>query len=742
MKKYNFSDDDKKLAELLKNHDMDMQSQKAVRDERIPDLAFARWSQLDDTMKESCTTEFMGQFDIISRERKHVQSEFRQNEVDIQFRTKDGDNDDLDDIMQGKYRTDTRLSKAKQCFKIAQDDAMDCGFGAWRICTEETDPEDSLGTEKDIAFAPITEAVRRVFFDLNAKLYDKSDATRCSVLTSYSEEAYKRFLEDEGIDEDEAGFSTFKAPYRSIYEQFYGSRMTSPLFSTGSKEINLLEYYAIEHETEVVYQYVDVDERGEEKITAIPKKEAVKMGAPKPFAQKRVKVKTCKKYITNGVKVLKESVVPGGHIPIIPIYGEVNWVDGVENFYGIVKGAKDPQQLFNAAHNYLASLMMFSPVPKPVYDPREIEGFEEDYDDANNHELAYMRKNKTYVDENTGQTVPFNQEYTQPAPVPPAVGAIMQQLPGLMDSILNPGVTEDSFNSNMSGVAMQQVRDQIGIMRFILLDNFGDSMQRTAEVYAAMVADTFDTPRTVVVTNEDGTTAVEKVNQQSFDIYMMKEVVKNDIQNAQFNIYSKVGPSYASQREQEAATLREIYTNFADPNDPMAKLTLYSIIGKSTGSGSEELAKAARFQALSMGMPGIEPQTEEEEQFVMQMQQQAAQQQEQPPLEAQILLMQEQTKQMQAQQALLAKEQNMAQANEIKAYQAQTGAQNDQANTMLKHADVETKRMDVQVKAQEVGAKISNTEMDTVKKAVDAQLAQADLAEKEMGFTHQADAHC
>ena len=69
MNKDKFSDDDKKLAELLKNHDMDMQSQKAVRDERIPDLAFARWSQLDDTMKESCTTEFMGQFDIISRER-------------------------------------------------------------------------------------------------------------------------------------------------------------------------------------------------------------------------------------------------------------------------------------------------------------------------------------------------------------------------------------------------------------------------------------------------------------------------------------------------------------------------------------------------------------------------------------------------------------------------------------------------------------------------------------------------
>ncbi|MCP4929470.1 MAG: hypothetical protein GY918_10505, partial [Gammaproteobacteria bacterium] len=146
---------DEKHAEILDAYDQDWSAQKDVRDERIPDLSFARWSQLDDTMNEACTTEFMGQFDIISRERKHVQSEFRQNEVDIQFRSKGQDNDTLDEIMQGKWRTDTRLSKAKQVFKLAQDDAMDCGFGAFRLHTEDTDPEDALNTELEVTFSPI-----------------------------------------------------------------------------------------------------------------------------------------------------------------------------------------------------------------------------------------------------------------------------------------------------------------------------------------------------------------------------------------------------------------------------------------------------------------------------------------------------------------------------------------------------------------------------------------------------------
>ncbi len=718
---------DEKHVQILKNHDSDVSAQKDVRDERIPDIPFARWSQLDDNLKEACTTEFLGQFDIISRERKQVQAEFRQNDVNIQFRTKDGDNDELDEIMQGMYRTDTRISKAKQCFKIAQDDAIDCGFGAWRINTVEANPEDSLSNELEVGFSPIKEAVRRVFFDQNAELYDKSDAMHCSVITSYTEDAYKQYLDDEGISEEEAGFVSFDAPYRSVYETYLNIKMNAPLYAQGNRYINLLEYYEIDYKTEMIYQYLSVDETGQEKIIAVPKKEAIDGNLPEPFNKKKVKIKECKKYVTNGVKILSESVVPGGHIPIIPMYGERGFVDGVEVFWGIVKAAKDPQKLFNSAHNYLASLMMYSPIPKPMYDPREIEGFEEDYD-ANNHELAYLRKNK-YFEEN-GQVYKFGPEYTQTAPVPPAVGAIMEQLPALMDSILNPGITEESFNSNMSGVAMQQVRDQIGIMRFIYLDNFADSMQRAAEVYAAMTTAVIDTQRDVVLTNEDGTTAMKRVNEEP-SFLSMDDEVKNSLKNIEFNVLSKVGPTYSTQREQEAATLKEIYKNFTDPNDPIAKLTLYSIIGKSSGAGSEELAKAARFQALSMGVPGIEPQTEEEAQFVMQLQQQAAQQQEQPPLEAQILLMQEQTKQLQAQQSML-KEQNMAQANQIKMYQAQTGAQNDQANTMLKQVDSETKRMEAMIKAQEAGAKIDNTQMDTVKKGVESQLMQADIAEKQL----------
>jgi hypothetical protein len=483
------------------------------------------------------------------------------------------------------------------------------------------------------------------------------------------------------------------------------------------------------------YQYLSIDmETGEEKIVPMLKKDALALdGAPEPFRKKKVKVKCCKKYVTNGVKVLKESVVPGGMIPIIPIFGERNFCNGVENFYGIVKAAKDPQVLFNASMNYTASLMMRSPHQKPVIDPREIEGYDE-WNTPNDPNHAYMRKNKTFADSD-GVNKQFMPEYTQPPQVAPAVAQLQQGLLPIMDMILNPGVTEDSFDSNMSGVAFDKVEKQIGILRYIMLDNYGDSMLRFAEVYAAMVCDTYDTPRKVVVTNRDGTTAMKKVNEETFDAALGASIIKNELKGAKFSAYSKIAPSHQTERDSALANLKEIYSSYVDPNQPMAQLTLLQILSMQDGDGLEDLNKVARFQALQMtmqmGIP-LEPKTKEEEEYVMQLQQQA-QQPEQPPLEAQIALMQEETRQLQAQQSML-KEQNMAQANQIKAYQAQTGAQNDQAKTQIDMFNAETKRGDMQINAQEAGANINNTEMDTLKKGVESQLMQADAVEKRRGM--------
>lgn len=687
----------KKLADMLYKHDRDRTEQQPVRDERIPDLAFARWSQNDDEMSSTCTTEFLGEFNIISRERKNIQAEFRQNDVEVKFRHSKEDNDELDKFVQGKYRTDRRLSKSRQCFSIAQDDVIDCGFGAWRLHTEDSDKENELDTSLNIRRSPIPEAIRTVFFDTSSKLADKSDAKWCSVITSYSEDSYQQFLEDNDID---AGFISFDGPYQSIYEIFYPSGMQYPLYATGQREINLLEFYMLEPEEKTYWLYIGKDEDGREKVSAIEEKEAKEAGFPKPFKKKKVTVDKCMKYITNGVEILLESEVPGGNIPIIPMYGERNFVNGTENFYGLVKAAKDPQKLINAAYNYLASIMMFSPVPKPVLDPREIEDVEADWQDANNHELAYLRKNKTYVNED-GREVLFNPEYTQPAPVPPAVAALISQLPAMTDSILNPGVTEDTFNSSMSGVALQEIKEMVGVMRYIFLDSWNLAMLRDGEIYAAMLAATADTTMSVVVTNEDGTTTTEFANEPSFNMETMQIEIKNPIMGAKFEVFSKIGPSFQSQRDSALSNLKELFATLP-PGDPMQQIVMLNILSKQDGEGLDEINKVARFQLLGMGLPGIEPQTDEEIEYVQQLQQQAQQQGEQPdPM-------------MVAAQAEMAK----AQAEQGKVAVNQEKNQIEMAKVQLQAQDIEQKN---QLAVASTVSDIRDTQAGTQKKLVEAE---------------------
>lgn len=724
----------KKHAFILKRYEKDRTTQQPVRDERIPDLAFARWSQNDDDLQECIgTNEFIGEFNIISRERKMVQAEFRQNEVEVKFRHTKDDNDELDKFVQRKYRTDRRLSKSRQCFTVAQDDAMDCGFGAWRMHTVDQDVENELDTRLDIRRAPIPEAIRSVFFDSASLLADKSDARWCSVITRYDDDSYLEFLKKNGIEE--TGFISFDNPYQSIYEEFYGTGMQYPLYSQGQNEIYLLEFYEIEDVKVVYWLYQGIDaDTGIEKINAIPEDEAKKAGFAAPFRKKTIQKKKCVKYITNGVDILLTSDVPGGMIPIIPLYGERNFVNGMENFYGLVKAAKDPQKLINAAYNYLTSLMLFTPVPKPVLDPREIEGVEDDWNDANNHLLAYLRKNKTYVTED-GKELPFVQEYTQPAPVPPAVAALLQALPALTDSILNPGVTEASFDSNMSGLALKEVKEQLGVMRYIFLDNWNESMRRDGEIYAAMLAETSDTTQAYILTNEDGTTTTEFANEQFFNVETMSLDIKIPLNGAKFNVYSNVGASYSSQRDASLENLKAIYATMP-PGDPLQEVVMLAILSRQDGEGLEELKKVARFQLLGLGLPGIEAQTDEERKYMAMLEQKKAEAAQNPQpspemvaaqamaQEAQAKIMDSETKQMDAQTKQM--------DAQTKQYQVMSGAENNQDKALISMFDAETKRGAVQVQAEVAGATIDNTRADIANKALDVQLKQQDLLDKEM----------
>jgi hypothetical protein len=116
------------------------------------------------------------------------------------------------------------------------------GFGAWRLRTELEDEYAEDEEQEDyqrIRFEPIFDADSTVFFDLNAKRQDKSDAMFAFVLTAMTPEAYKAEWND-----DPASWP------KSVY-------MTQFDWST-QDAVYVAEYYVVEKRKEKVFVYADV----------------------------------------------------------------------------------------------------------------------------------------------------------------------------------------------------------------------------------------------------------------------------------------------------------------------------------------------------------------------------------------------------------------------------------------------------------------------------------------------------
>jgi hypothetical protein len=65
---------------------------------------------------------------------------------------------------------------ADEAYDNAFEEAVGGGIGAWRLRTVYEDDEDEDNDRQRIMFEPIFDADSSVFFDLNSKRQDKSDA--------------------------------------------------------------------------------------------------------------------------------------------------------------------------------------------------------------------------------------------------------------------------------------------------------------------------------------------------------------------------------------------------------------------------------------------------------------------------------------------------------------------------------------------------------------------------------------
>ena len=640
--------------------------QSALRDERLQCLQDRRFYSLAGSQWEGPLWDQYANKPKFEVNKVHLSviriiNEYRNNRVTVDFVSKDGTkNDKLADVCDGLYRADEQDSVADEAYDNAFEEAVGGGFGAWRLRTIYEDDEDPENEKQRIRIEPIFDADSSVFFDLEAKRQDKSDAKYAFVVYSMTREAYK----------DEWGDDPTSWP--KIVHQYEFDWCTPDV-------VYVAEYYRVEEKSETlrIFQTIAGEE---EKYTAQDfaddptLEELLAAVGTTEVRQRKIKRRRVRKYVMSGGRILEDAgYIAGKCIPIVPVYGKRWFVDNVERCMGHVRLAKDPQRLKNMQLSKLADLAARSSIEKPILAPEQYEGLQHFWANDTVNDYPFLPIN--LITDAQGQILaqgPLG--YTKPPMIAPAMAALLQVSEQDITEILGKQDAGAELMSNVSGKAVELVQTRLDMQSFIYVSNFAKAMRQCGRIWLAMARELLvEEGRTMRTLGREGERAMVTLGEPRLDEDTGEVVLANDITKAKFDIIVDIGPATEAKRAAAVRALSQLVALAQNPEDH--RMLLHLAFRLLDIDGTDEAKEYSRRILVSMG---AEKPTEEEERA---MQEAAANQQPTPQDE----LMAAATEELRAKAmgAMADTEYTAARTQETRAKTAETLAGIDQAERRL-----------------------------------------------------------
>lgn len=677
------------------------------------DMTFAWVTQWDDSYIGLSDIEYRGQFDILRKAMRQIITDLKLNPVQVDFDPVDETDETAADILDGAYRADMRNNTALEASNNASQEAIVSGIGGWKLVTEYKNDIDGDLTQV-IRRKPIYEFNNNVMWDPDAKLLDKSDAKYCSILVSYTEEGYENLIEELGLDEEDyEDCASFASPEISY---------TFP-WTSGSNLIYVSEFY---HQTKEKVKYLKFTDdfggsREMREFDLTPEiEDELAEGGYNLDSEKEITRKVVRLYIASGKGILKSYVIAGENIPVVPQYGERQFVEGEECYEGIVRLAKDPQRLRNFQLSYLATIVSRSPREKPIFTAEQISGFENmyEYNGAENN-YPYLMQNGFFQ----GQQLPVGPVgYIKAPEVPSALMASIAESRQAVVDVASPGLPQDITDTDLSGKAVQQLQKRLDMQSYTYQDNHKFAKRRDGEIYASMFRDIKDTEETIILVKADGSKHKEVINKSEIDFTNMESKIKNDVRKMRFDVYADIGPAFESVKAQNKEELKELLNGMAQAGmqqSPTYTMLLMKYLGMVDGMSFEDVRQYARKELIMLGVQ--EPESDEEKQMVAD-----SQQNKQPSAQDQAMMLEGQARMLEG-QAAMQNEQNDAAKIRVDMFNAQTNREKLGLDSQKFTIDKQGKNSAESIKLQQSQQKI---DIDYQKMINDMALRMADMEAK------------
>lgn len=275
------------------------------------------------------------------------------------------------------------------------------------------------------------------------------------------------------------------------------------------------------------------------------------------FIAKTRKVKWRK---LSGVEVLEETEFPSQWVPLIPVLGYELWVEGKRYLCGMVRRMMDGQRLHNYEASAQTEALMVQPKAPFLVSTRALEGNEKEWRSLNSGNPPYLPWNDVDTDNPGAPPVTPPQRLS-----PPAFPAAFNNgnTRGSMEMEASVGMSKSNLgqpSNAVSGRAKLADQREGDTANFHYIDNLRRSMEHMGRIIVDMIPKIYDTERQAKIMGEDGEQSAVQINPNMPNPVAKQggKVVAINPGVGTYDVRVKVGPSFASLREETAANLTEL----------------------------------------------------------------------------------------------------------------------------------------------------------------------------------------
>lgn len=422
------------------------------------------------------------------------------------------------EILQGIIRHIEHVSNAEQAYSIATEYQVMMGVGYFRVTTAHVDP---IFNEQEIRIQAIRNPFS-VYIDPWITDITGGDARVCFITTKMPRKEFrKQWPKAREVDMDNLGVGD-KSGWWS------------------EDAVKVAEYFYLEDATET---YLVLDSG---LTIPVARYDAERDG---PY-QREAEVPKKQLYwkLLTGAEVLEESEKVGEFIPVIRVAGEDIDIDGERITHGIVRRARDAQNMYNYTVSAEAETNALAPKAPWLVADESIEGFEDEFAAANVSNMPYLRYRA--MDDNGNPLPPPQRQF--PTGANAAILSQKQAADGDIQATIGQFAASLGQPSNeKSGIAIRQ-RQQVGdIATYHYPDNLSRAIRQCGRVIIDLIPHIYDTPRIARILGEDGDVDTVRIDPGIRGAY--EERGKERIYNlgvGKYDIAVDVGPSYATKRQE------------------------------------------------------------------------------------------------------------------------------------------------------------------------------------------------